>query len=103
LGSLDQTPDRRGASGKPGEFVDIVVQKLVLDELGSDTLQNLVNHRPSEEQRRRIDSGEKDTSMGMTVRRRLSISIRSVRESSPAWQQPDDLTSDPFLRFAAAS
>src|SRR5260370_39485533 len=59
MGRLDQISNRCDTSSKPGEFVDIIVQELVLDELGSDALQNLVNYRPCEEQRRRVSSGEK--------------------------------------------
>lgn len=36
------------------------MQELVLDELGSGALEDLVNHGPCEEQRRRIGGGEKE-------------------------------------------
>src|SRR6266566_1131903 len=96
MGRLNQTSNRCDTFGKPGEFVDIIVQELVLDELGSDTLQNLVNYCPCEEQRRRVSSGEKGHIDGNDGAKPLEYFDPQRARVEPCMTQPDDLTSDLF-------
>jgi hypothetical protein len=96
LGSLNQISDWRGTSGKPGEFVNIIVQELILDELGSYFLQYLVNYCPREEQRRRVGSGEKGHIDGNNDSKPLKYFDPQRARVEPCMTQPDDLSSDLF-------
>src|SRR5579864_7698055 len=96
---LHQTSHRCCTSGESGEFVDIVLQELVREELGCRALQNLIGHGSCEEQGRWIGGGEKEHIDGDHLAQALDHFDPQRPGVKPGMTQPDDLTSDPLCAW----
>src|SRR5258708_3287052 len=96
LGGLYQINNRRVTSCHPGKLVHVGLQKLVLKELGCSVDEHVVNHRPREEQCRRISGGEK----GNINRNDYSQAFHDLDPQGAGVEscmaQPDDLPSALF-------